>query len=346
MSKKLQISLLVLDNLIWVIVAIFFLINAVITPRFATYPNIVNILYHSAILSMLVLGQGLILIIGHLDLSIESTLAFAPGIALLLATRWLPWSLDPFLIILLTLAVGALVGLFNGFCIAKVGVNAFLQTLSVLIMLRGLVLYLVPFSIFPLPKAYTFAGQARMAGNIPVAIPIMLLIYVLFHLFLQYTTYGRNFMATGGNPRASFISGINTQRMVISAFVLAGFLAGIAGLLASGRQGSVSNSMGEGMVLLAFAGAILGGASLDGGKGTPLGMLGGTLLLGMISNSLNLQGVGVTLVYATQGALIFGAIIIDRSRVKIRSSLLHTEQVRRLMHQEGQNKQESISVSA
>lgn len=332
MPKKLQLSLLLLDNLIWVIVAGFFLLNVIITPKFATYDNLVNILYHSAIMSLLVLAQGMVMIIGSLDLSTESILAFAPGIAILLATKWLPVSLDPITCIILTIAVGALMGLFNGVMIAKVQVNHFLQTLSMLIMLRGLVLFLVPFSIFPLATAYTYAGQARMAGNIPVAIPLVLIIFVIFHFILQYTTFGRQFVATGGNAKASFVSGINTSKMVIWAFVISGILAAVAGLLAAGRQGSISNSMGEGMVMLSFAGAILGGASLDGGKGTPLGMLGGAILLGMISNSLNLLGVNVSLVYATQGALIFLAIIIDRGREKVRNNLLHREQVKKLLH--------------
>ena len=326
MPRKLQIELFLLDNLIWVILAGFFLLNAIITPMFATYGNMVNILYHSAIMSMLVLGQGLILIIGHLDLSLESTLVFAPGVAMLLATRWLPFSLDPVTAIILTLAIGALIGLFNGICIAKIEVNPFLQTLSMMIILRGLALFLIPLSIFPLAKVYTYAGQARTIGNIPVAVLIVFIIFLIFHFIMQYTAFGRHFVATGGNARASYISGINTKRMVIYAFVIAGLLAAVAGLLAAGRQNSVSNSMGEGMVMLAFAGAILGGASLEGGKGTPLGMLGGALLLGMISNSLNLLGVGVPLVYATQRALIFVAIVLDRVRIKVRNHLAAREQ--------------------
>jgi simple sugar transport system permease protein/ribose transport system permease protein len=334
MPKKLQVELFLLENLIWVILAGFFLLNAMFTPMFASYGNLVNILYHSAIMSMLVLGEGLILVIGHLDLSIESTLVFAPGVAMLLATRWLPFTLDPVTAIILTLAIGAMIGFFNGFCIAKIEVNPFLQTLSMMIILRGLALFLIPLSIFPLDKVYTFAGQARTIGNIPVAVPIVFAIFLIFHFVMQYTSFGRHFMATGGNAKASYISGINTNRMIIYAFVIAGLLAAVAGLLAAGRQNSVSNTMGEGMVLLAFAGAILGGASLEGGKGTPLGMLGGALLLGMFSNSLNLLGVGVTLVYATQGALIFVAIVLDRGRIKVRNYLLHQEQVRRLEIQE------------
>ncbi len=306
------------------------MINAIVTPNFLTYNNIINILYHSAILSMLVLAEGLVLINGHLDLSIDAILAFAPGIAMLLATKWIPGGLSPVTCIILTLLVGALVGYFNGFMIARIRVNPFLQTLSLQIVLRGLVLFLVPLSIFPLHEIFTFAGAGRIFGNFPVAIIIVLAIYLIFHFILQYTTFGRNYMATGGNQRASFVAGIDTKKMIISAFAIAGLLAGVAGLLAAGRQGSVSNTMGQGMVMLAFAGAILGGCSLDGGKGTPLGMLGGAILLGMFSNSLNLLGVNVTLVYATQGALIFVAILLDRYRENTRVRLLRDEQIRKL----------------
>lgn len=330
MSKSLKIKLFLLDNLIWVIVVVYFLINAIVTPNFLTYKNLINILYHSAILSMLVLAEGLVLISGHLDLSIDSILAFAPGIAMLLATKWIPGGLSPVTCIIVTLLVGALMGYFNGFMIARVRVNPFLQTLSLEIVLRGLVLFLVPLSIFPLHEIYAFAGSGRIFGNFPVAILIVLAIYLIFHFILQYTTYGRNFMATGGNVRASYVAGIDTKKMIISAFVIAGLLAGVAGLLAAGRQGSVSNTMGEGMVMLAFAGAILGGCSLDGGKGTSLGMLGGAILLGMFSNSLNLLGVQVNLVYATQGALIFVAILLDRYRERERARLLREEQIKKM----------------
>lgn len=337
MSRKLQIQLILLDNMIWVIVAGFFLLNVLFTPKFASYQNIVNIFYHSAIMSLLVLGEGLILIIGKLDLSLESTLAFAPGIAMLFATKWIPGGLSPITSIILTLAVGGLVGLFNGYCIAKIKVNPLLQTLSVLIMLRGLALFLVPFSIFPLPEMYSYMGKARIIGDIPVAVLLVIIIYFIFHIVLQYTPFGRKFLATGGNPRASFIAGINTEQIIIYAFVLSGLLAAIAGILTAGRQNAVTNSMGDGMVLLAFAGAILGGTSLEGGKGTAIGMFGGALFLGIISNSLNLRGVNVSLVYATEGALIFVAIILDRFKTKVRNNLLHQEQVKKMLEQRRKN---------
>jgi simple sugar transport system permease protein/ribose transport system permease protein len=326
---SLRIKIFLLDNVIWALVIGFFLLNAIVTPSFFTWQNSTNILYHSSIMSMLVLGQGIVIVVKALDLSIESTLAFAPGVAMLICTQWLPFDLPSIVAIVLTLIVGALVGLFNGFFIAKVGMNPFIETMSTMIIMRGLVLFLVPFSIFPLAEVYKFAGQARIPGDIPVAVLLMLLVYAVFQFIFGYTAFGRRLIATGGNRQAAFIAGINTDRMIIAAFVIAGLLAAFAGLLTAGRQGSISPSMGLNMVLLSFAGAILGGASLDGGKGAPIGFLGGALLLGMFSNALNLRGVEVNLVYAMEGLLIFAAILLDRVREAVRARVLRQEQVAR-----------------
>ena len=324
-----RFRLLILDNLIWVILLFFFLINLFFTPNFLTYGNIVNIFYHSAILSMLVLGQGLILLTGNIDLSIESTLAFAPAIAMLLGTKWMP-GMSPVLAIFITLAVGALIGFFNGYVVARIGINSFIHTLSMLIILRGVTLFLVPFAIYKLDPVYTFLGSARTVGDIPVAMLFMLSVFVVLNYILKNTPFGRYLLATGGNPRASYISGINTGRMITYAFILSGLLAAVAGLLAAGRQDAINNTMGKDMVLLSFAGAILGGASLTGGRGTPIGMLGGALLLGTISNSLTLIGINVFILYAVYGVLIFVAVLIDRMKVKLRELMFYREDIKKL----------------
>jgi len=183
---------------------------------------------------------------------------------------------------------------------------------------------------------YSFIGKARIAqlGNIPAAIPVTFFIFFIFHVLINYTVFGRNYLATGGNARASFVAGINTNRMIILGFMVAGILSAIAGMLTAGRQDSVSNTMGNGMTLLAFAGALLGGTSMSGGKGSAFGMLGGAILLGMFSNALNLLGVKVTLIHAAQGTLIFLAILVDRFRVSLRSSMLRKEQIRTLHREE------------
>lgn len=328
MAKSTKIGMFLLNNLIWVILIFFVIINIFITPHFFTYRNIINILYHSSILGILILAQGICLISGNFDLSIESTLAFAPAIAVLVVTKWLP-GLDFSFAILITLIVGFLVGAFNGYCISMIGINAFLQTLSMLIIIRGLTLWLVPFTIYDLPKVYTFLGSERIIGNIPISVLTMLLLFGIANFVIKKMSFGRYIMATGGNPMASFISGIDTKKTLFFTFVLSGVLASIAGLLAVGRQAAITSAMGEDMVLLSFAGAVLGGVSLKGGIGTPLGMLGGALFIGAVDNSLTLLGLNVFIVYAVKGVLILLAVILDNFKIKAKNALYSREEIRK-----------------
>lgn len=327
MRLRTKIQLTLLDNLVWVLLVLFFLFNAMATPNFFSTKNQLNILYQSATLGLMVLGQGVVMMVGELDLSMEATLAFAPGLTILAANQL---GLNPVLCIFLTLLLGVLIGCFNGFCVAKLQTNSFLLTMSTQIVMRGLVLFLVPFSLANLNAIYTYLGRGRL-GGFQVAILALLAVYVIFEFLFRKTIFGRRFTLTGGNRRACYISGIKTDRVMILAFVLAGLLSALAGLITAGRQNAVSNSMGEGMVMMAFAGAILGGCSFNGGMGKPIGMLGGTLLLGMIDNALTLNGVDVNLVSATKGALIFVAILLDRVRFKLTASIMHKENMRKLL---------------
>ncbi len=324
-----RIKLRVLENLIWVILAALIIVNAVITPCFFTYRNLLNILYHSAVLGFLIIAESLCLITGNFDLSIESSVAFAPAIGVLMMMRWLP-GFNPIVAIVLTLVVGGTIGLVNGILISRFEINPFLQTLSFLIILRGLTYKLIPMSIFNLPKAFIFLGSARVFFNIPVAVLVMLAGVLLLHLMLTRTVFGRYLIAIGGNERGSFISGINTKKVITLVFVISGVLAAFAGILAVGRQQSITNAMGEGLVFMAFAGAVMGGVSLNGGAGTALGMLGGVLVLGVIDNSLTMLGVDAFMVYATKGLLIFVAIILDNSKIKLRERILFNEELKKV----------------
>lgn len=326
MRFRTKIQLALLDNLVWVLLAAFFLVNAFFTPAFFGAKNQLNILYQSATLGLLVLGMGIVMMVGELDLSMEATLAFAPGLTILAARQL---NLGPVVCILLTLFLGIAIGFFNGFFVAKLNTNSFLLTMSSQIVMRGLVLFMVPFSLAGLDGAYTFLGRGRI-GSFQIAILALIIIYIVFELIFRKTIFGRKFTLTGGNRRAAYISGINTDRVIIAAFMLAGLLSAAAGLVTAGRQNAVSNSMGGGMVMMAFAGAILGGCSFNGGMGKPVGMLGGTLLLGMIDNALNLNGVDVNLVSATKGGLIFLAILLDRLRFKMTADIMHKENMRKL----------------
>jgi ribose/xylose/arabinose/galactoside ABC-type transport system permease subunit len=329
-----KLKLKILDNIIWVIFLFLIVVDATIIPRFFTYGNLINILYHSSALGFLVIAESLCLITGNFDLSIESTVGFAPAIGVLMMVKWVP-GLNPLLAIIITLLVGSFIGLLNGVLIAKFNMNPFLQTLSFLIIFRGLTYKLIPISIFNLPSQFTFLGGQRTYLNIPIAVLVMLLCVFLVHIMLTKSIYGRSLTAIGGNERASFISGIDIKKVKIIVFIISGTLAAFAGILMVGRQQAVTNAMGEGLVFMAFAGAVMGGVNLQGGVGTGLGMLGGVLVLGVIDNSLTMLGVDAFMVYATKGILIFIAIILDNSKTTLREGILFKEELKRLGRHNG-----------
>ena len=326
---KRKLQLIGLDNLIWVLVIFIVLINSIFVPKFLSSRNLINIFYHSSSLALLVLGQGIVLIAGQIDLSIESTLAFAPGVAILLCNSLFPGT-NAIIQIVLTLIIGMIVGLANGLLITQLKMSPLLETLSANIILRGLVLFLLPFSITKLSPGYTFAGSARTFGNIPVALLVLFGFFSAFMFIMHKTRFGRFLIATGGNSRASYIAGINVNRMVIYSFVISGLLAASAGILTVGRQGIVSNQMGSGLAIMSIAGAILGGVALSGGKGIVFGMLGGVVLLSIFDNSLNLLAVNVYLIAVVRGLLILFAIIMDSFKTNIRISILQKEKLKML----------------
>jgi ribose/xylose/arabinose/galactoside ABC-type transport system permease subunit len=328
-NLRTKTQLYVLDNLIWVLIVLLFVVDAFVVPKFFTYNNILNIFYHVAALGVLILAQGFVLLVGQLDLSIESVMAFAPGMAILVSRAFFP-DMNPFVQILLTLGVGALVGVFNGTLITMLKMNSLLETLAANIILRGFVLLLLPFSIMNLKPWYIFWGSARILWNIPIAILVMIGLFALFSILLSQFRFGRFLIATGGNPKASNIAGVNVNRMSILAYMIAGLLAAVAGLLAAGRQSSISNTLGNGFGIMSIAGAILGGVSLSGGRGTVSGMLGGALLLSLFDNFLNLLAVNVYWVSIIKGSLILFAIVLDSVKVRARNYILNQERLRQM----------------
>ncbi len=306
----------ILDNYIWVLVFLIVILGIILIPRFFTIQNFINMFYHASAMAMLILGMSFCLLSGEMDLSLESTFAFAPTIGVLAMVRWLP-GLNPIIALFLTLIVGGFVGLTNGFLAVKLKINSFLATLAMLIVLRGLVLFLLPQGIFTLPAQYTFLGEFRFfIGNYRIPLPILIFIgiFILAHLVVSNTFFGKNLMATGSNPTGAFISGINTTKTKMYVFIISGVCGAFGGILMVGRIGSILNAMGEGDILLVFAGTVLGGISLYGGSGKIINAMGGAILLVVISTILNLSGVSPFLIRTIQGLILLVAIIIGNTR--------------------------------
>lgn len=293
------------------------IIGAIIEPVFATRDNFSNILQQSAELAIVVLAESLILIAGKFDLSFESTFGFAVMVGAWLVvpkgyTNGSGLLHSPALGIFITLGAGVVVGLVNAFLIVKLNLNAFIITLGMLILLRGVTVGMVNGqTVTGLPKSFTYLGSARWLG-LSAEVWIAAALYVAVGLWVRYHRAGRAIYAIGGNAEAARTAGIRVNRIMISLFVFGSLLAAFAGLMAVGRFGGVATTQGQNMIFTVMAAAVIGGISLKGGKGSIIGALSGVLLLGVVSNLLVLRQVSQYWIDASYGAIILLALAIAK----------------------------------
>jgi simple sugar transport system permease protein len=288
-----------------------------ISDAFLTTENFLNILQQSSELSVLVIAQAIILIAGKIDLSLESIVGVAPMLAAWLIapdtmTGGSGLGLNSWLAIALLFATGAAIGAVNGFLVVRLRLNAFIVTLAMLILLRGATLGITNGrTLFELPDTFLYLGTGKWL-TVPVSIWVAGLLYLLFGLFLRYHRIGRALYAIGGNAEAARVAGIRVDRVTWGAYVLGGLLAALAGLMLTGRIASVVSSQGQNMIFYVFAAAVIGGISLNGGRGRLLGALSGVLLLGILQNVLTLAQVPAFWIDAAYGAIILAALILAR----------------------------------
>jgi simple sugar transport system permease protein/ribose transport system permease protein len=297
-------------------ILVLIVVGALLDNTFLTSANLIAVLQQQSELSLLVLAEAMILICGKFDLSLESTIGLAPALAIGLviptASNGLGTELSAWTAIPLCLVIGALVGAFNGLLILKFQLSAFIVTLGMLITLRGLQEGLTHGkNLFDIPASFTYLGSESWFG-LPAAVWICVLAYAIGIGVLGYFRQGRSLYAIGGNVAAAKAAGIRTDRVLWTVLIIGGALAALAGILMTGRLGSVAAAQGNGMIFTVFAAAVIGGISLDGGKGTLFGALTGVLVLGLIENILRLVHVDSFWIKFIYGGIIILALILSR----------------------------------
>ncbi|MFD5452100.1 ABC transporter permease [Streptomyces sp. NPDC003470] len=293
-------------------------IGFVVSPAFLTSDNLLGVGQQATELSLLVLAQALILICGRMDLSLESTIGVAPVVAVWLVlpdegSRFLGLGLFPgWAAIPLCLLVGALIGVINGFLILKLRLNGFIVTLGMLTLLRGLQVAISEGqSIVDLPGSFTYLGRASWLGA-PAGIWICALLFLIGGSALAWLRHGRALYAIGGNAEAARAAGIRVDRIVWVVLIVGSLLAAFAGILYTGHYGSISADQGNGWIFQVFAATVIGGVSLNGGRGTLFGALTGVLTLQLVVNVMTLAGVPPLWNQFLNGAIIIVALIISR----------------------------------
>ncbi len=295
---------------------VILIVGGLVNSTFLTSDNLLNVLGAASALALLVLAEALILLTGRFDLSLESTAGLAPALGIMLvipaASAGFGTELPVGVGILAVVAVGALVGCANGFLTVRLGLNAFVVTLAMLTILRGLQVGLTEGkTLFDAPESFFTLGSSTMLG-VPTSAWIAGAAFLIAGLMLRYHRAGRALYAIGGNPGAARAAGIRVDRLAFAVFVIGGVLASIAGLVLAGRVGAVDANLGNGMIFTVFAAAVIGGVSLDGGRGTIFGALCGVLLLAMVDNLLTLAQVQPYWIKAIYGGIILLALILSR----------------------------------
>lgn len=283
-------------------------VTAIGNPRFLTANNLLNILFQVSVLGIVAAGQTVLLIAGGLDLSVGAALSVA-GVATALT---IVGTGSVSLGIAAGVAAGLVIGLLNGMLIATNRATPFIITLGTMTFLQGIAILMSGGS--PINGTGALFDLFGMGAFLGVSWPVyaMLLAVVAVFLILRFTALGRYAFAIGGNEEAARLSGIPVRRMKIAFYALNGLFVGIAGVILTGILDSGLPSMGTGYELRAIAAVVIGGTPLIGGRGTVVGTLGGVLLLGLVSNSMNLLGVGANFQSVILGLIITAAVMLQK----------------------------------
>jgi ribose transport system permease protein len=284
---------------------------------FISQRNLSNVTRDVAETGVLAVGQIMVIIIGGIDLSVGSVVALtATGVAFLLMRDFVPAIPAIFMI----LGLGLLIGWWNGWTSERFKIPSFITTLAMLSIARGIAH--IWSSDIAVPLSYTAGGAdplfdvigERINGIFPVPAIIMFVVALIMALILHYTSFGRHLYAIGGNQVAARLSGLAVSRIKIIAFMLCGFFASMAGILHAAQLNQGSPNEAVGYELNAIAAVVIGGASLNGGRGTIAGAIAGAFILGILDNMLSLNNVNSSTQLVTKGLLVVAAVALQQVR--------------------------------
>lgn len=288
MEQKSLIALLVLIAIV-----------STLSPNFFTINNLFNILQQTSVNAIMAVGMTLVILTSGIDLSVGSLLALTGAVAA-------------------ALALGAAIGAVTGVIVAKGRVQAFIATLVMMLLLRGVTMVYTNGS--PVNTGFTenadlfgWFGIGRPLG-VPTPVWIMGIVFLAAWYMLHHTRLGRYIYALGGNEAATRLSGINVNKIKIIVYSLCGLLASLAGIIEVARLSSAQPTAGTGYELDAIAAVVLGGTSLAGGKGRIVGTLIGALILGFLNNGLNLLGVSSYYQMIVKAVVILLAVLVDNKK--------------------------------
>lgn len=311
-SNKIDFKELVIKYKSLVGLILLVVVVSILSPAFLSTKNILNVLKQTSVNAIIAAGMTFVILTGGIDLSVGSILAISGAFAASL----LVGGHSIIVAVLVAILVGALVGFLNGVVIAKGKLQPFIATLATMTILRGATLVFTegkPITLGSNEVAMSFGkiGGGTILG-IPAPVIIMVLVFIVCFYILNSTKTGRYTYALGSNEEATKLSGISTDKIKIWVYTISGILSAVAGVIITSRLYSAQPTAGTGYELDAIAAVVLGGTSLSGGKGKITGTIIGALIIGVLSNALNILDVSSYYQMIVKGIVILIAVLLDR----------------------------------
>jgi ribose/xylose/arabinose/galactoside ABC-type transport system permease subunit len=312
-------------HMLEVILVLLIIVMSVTTRGFLTVNNLLNILRNMSLQGCIAFGMTMVIIAGEIDLSIGSTVAIT-GVIIGLTTGKLSASgimgMEQAVILgmILSFLAAILSGLFNGWLLTRFKMPSFIITLAMMNVLYGIAAIISNgFPVTSLPKWYNVFGAGRIFNIIPVPALVLLIVFAVSYVIMNYTKFGRAVYACGGNAEAARLSGINVNKVKITVMIAVQFCSALSGVLVSSQVMSGAFSFGKGWEMTAISSVIIGGASLSGGLGSVSRTLVGLIFLGVIINGMTLLNVNEYAQYVVRGMLILIAVLINTVQTQRKS---------------------------
>lgn len=306
---KFGFSKMIKKYAILIVLIVLVVVFSILSPAFATFNNAMNVVRQISMMGIVTVGFTFILLGGGLDLSVGSQMAVMNVVVAMLIRDL---NMNPALAILIGIIMTTAIGWFNGFAISKTGIPPLIATLAMQTALRGVSFILSKGRpVYGVPDSIKFIGQGYIFGIIPIPGVILAAVIAFGMILLNKTYLGRHFYALGSNPEATRLSGINIHFTRTMTYTLNGFLTGIAALVMMTRVGSGQPNAADGFEMNVLTAAVLGGVSINGGKGSISGAMVGAVIIGVLNNGMSICGANDYWQRVITGLVLFVVVVLD-----------------------------------
>lgn len=292
------------------ILALFIVVFTLISPKFIKLPSLINIVRTAAPSILVGVVVTLLMISGHVDLSVGSMLGFTGVMFAIICKAGVPVVWATFIVI----AIGSVLGIINGYLVVKLKIIPVIATLATMNVLLGAAKLLcgdtIPYVKGGLPKDFTFLGRGAILG-IPIQLFLIVVIVTIFILLQKKSVFGKYSIAIGGNKMAAVLSGINVNGMVFFLYIMVGAVTGLAGVVKASHLTIADATAGIGFEVDVIIAVLLGGTSFFGGEGSVAGTVAGALILAILGIGMNMIGVPPFYQYVVKGIVLILAIVLD-----------------------------------